>query len=92
MNRPNEVVAMPRDDSTIGPFHRWLSVNEIRKLQRMRRETVVAAMESGELPFERRGRIRYARLSDVIAWEERRLSQPGALSTYPIHPDLADLL
>lgn len=61
-------------------------------MQRMRRETVVAAMESGELPFERRGRIRYARLSDVIAWEERRLSQPVALSTYPIHPELADLL
>ena len=73
-------------------FSHWLSLEQSRKMQRMRRETVVAAMESGELPFERRGRIRYARLSDVIAWEERRLSQPVALSTYPIHPELADLL
>ena len=51
------------------PFFHWLSVNQIRKMQRMRRKTVICAMESGELPFERRGRIRYARLADVQAWE-----------------------
>ena len=39
-----------------GPFHRWLSVEQIRKMERMRRETVLAAMRSGELPFEQRGR------------------------------------
>ena len=34
---------------------RWLSVEQIRKQQRMRRETVVAAMQSGQLPYEQRG-------------------------------------
>ena len=54
---------------------RWLTVEDIRKQQRMRRDAVVAAMLSGELPFEQRGRIRYARVTDVIAWEESRLSR-----------------
>lgn len=71
----------------------WLTVEQIRKQQRMRRERVIAAMESGELPFERRGRIRYARLQDVTAWEEQRLirSQPAARQSQ-IHRDLTDLL
>lgn len=70
---------------------RWLSVNQIKKMQRMRRETVVEAMLNGELPFEQRGRIRYARLSDVIAWEERR-TKPGATPVKGlVHPDLAHL-
>lgn len=70
-------------------FSYWLSVEQIRKMQRMRRTSVIAALEAGELPFERRGRIRYARLSDVLLWEERRLSHPVAYSTLPIDPDLA---
>ena len=73
-------------------FGRWLSVEQIRKMQRMRRTTVIAAMESGELPYERRGRIRYARLADVLIWEQHRLSRPVQLSTRPIDPALADLL
>ncbi|MBI1827230.1 MAG: helix-turn-helix domain-containing protein [Planctomycetes bacterium] len=72
-------------------FARWLSVDQIRKMQRMRKETVIAAMESGELPHERRGRIRYARLSDVLLWEEKRLTQPSAPSKRSVDPDLADL-
>ena len=32
---------------------RWLSVEEIRKQQRMRRETVIQAMLSGALPYEK---------------------------------------
>src|SRR5262245_19430160 len=52
---------------------RWLSVEQVRKMQRMRREGVIAAMRNGELPFEQRGRICYLRLTDVIAWEERRM-------------------
>lgn len=74
-----------------GPFTRWLSLEQIRKMQRMRRQTVIAAMESGELPYERRGRIRYARLSDVLLWEERRLAGEAPPSTHRIDPDLADL-
>ena len=72
-------------------FAHWLSVEQIRKMQRMRRRTVIAAMESGELPFERRNKIRYARLSDVLLWEEKRLTQPSAPSKRGVDPDLADL-
>ena len=82
-------MSQPHDQPS--PFFHWLSVNQIRKMQRMRRETVVAAMDSGELPYERRGRIRYARLADVQLWEERRLAGSCEFSTYPIDPDLADL-
>ena len=39
------------------PQPRWLSVEQIRKQQRCRRSAVIAAMEAGELPYERRGRI-----------------------------------
>lgn len=68
----------------------WLSVEQIRKRERMRRERVIAAMEAGQLPFERRGRIRYARLSDVVAWEKRRLDLTDVQSQ-PLRSDLLDL-
>lgn len=74
-----------------GPFRHWLTVEQIRKMQRMRRQTVIDAMELGELPYERRGRIRYARLSDVLAWEERRLAGTSLVSSRRVDPDLADL-
>jgi hypothetical protein len=72
----------------------WLSVEQIRKQQRMRRERVIEAMESGELPYERRGRIRYARLSDVVAWEERRLRNQTikTVNTRTIRSEFSDLL
>ena len=78
--------AFPKD------MPRWLSVNQIREMQRCRRETVVDAMLSGELPFEQRGRIRYARLSDVIRWEERRLRPDAEPVRGLIHPDLEEFV
>ena len=72
-------------------YSRWLTLNQIRKMQRMRRETVLEAMNSGELPYEQRGRIRYARLADVLLWEERRLAGTVEQSTFEIDPDFADL-
>jgi len=52
---------------------RWLTVEQIQKQQRMRREAVVATMLRGDLPYEQRGRIRYARVSsDIEAWERFR--------------------
>jgi hypothetical protein len=69
---------------------RWLTVEQIRKMQRCRRETVVDAMLSGDLPFEQRGRIRYARLTDVIAWEERRLRPDAQPIRGIVHPDLQE--
>ncbi len=71
---------------------RWLSVEQVRKMQRMRRETVINAMLSGELPYEQRGRIRYIRLSDVLAWEERRTRRQPEPQMLPVHPDLVQFL
>lgn len=73
-----------------GAFSHWLSVNQIRRMQRMRRQTVIDAMDSGELPFEQRGRIRYARLSDVLLWEERRLAGVFTQSSRTIRADLSE--
>ncbi|MBL1216565.1 MAG: hypothetical protein D8M59_03635 [Planctomycetes bacterium] len=70
----------------------WLSLEQIRKQQRMRRERVIDAMESGELPFERRGRIRYARVCDVKRWEELRLRADAPPTRAEVHHDLLDLL
>ena len=39
----------------------------------MRREAVVAAMIAGVLPYAQRGRVRFARVSDVETWEKSRL-------------------
>lgn len=72
-------------------YSHWLSVEQVRKLQRMRRQTVIAALEAGELPYERRGRVRYIRLADVLAWEERRLTRPATPSHRTIDPSLQDL-
>jgi hypothetical protein len=69
---------------------RWLTVEDIRKQQRMRREAVVAAMLAGELPYEQRGRIRYARVSDVEAWENSRLCREKMPKVLLVHPDLAE--
>ena len=69
----------------------WLSVEQIRKRERMRRELVIEAMSSGALPFEQRGRARYARLCDVIRWEESRLRMRQHNQT-TIRTDLRDLL
>lgn len=82
---PPPPTSQPHD----GPV--WLSVEQIRKRERMRRERVIAAMQSGELPFERRGRVRYARLSDVIEWGERRLNTAEARNQ-TVRSDLVDLL
>jgi hypothetical protein len=69
---------------------RWLTVDQIRKMQRMRREAVLTAMLSGELPFEQRGRIRYARLTDVLEWEQRRLTKTEEPVRGLVHPELLD--
>lgn len=70
----------------------WLTVEQIRRQQRMRRETVIAAMLSGQLPYEQRGRIRYARKCDVEAWELSRLNQRGEMAKTRVHEALAHLV
>jgi hypothetical protein len=81
-------------NTTMAPadLPRWLSLNQIHKMQRCRRETVIEAMQRGELPFEQRGRIRYARLSDVIAWEERRLRPDVERVRGLVHPELEEFV
>ena len=69
----------------------WLSVEQIRIRERMGRSRVIAAMDRGELPFEQRGRVRFARLSDVVAWEDARLRR-GPVKPVRIRRDLSDLL
>ncbi len=71
---------------------RWLSVEEIRKQQRMRRQRVIEAMDSGSLPFEQRGRARYARQCDVEAWELTRLKNRPAPRNGTVRPELARFL
>lgn len=70
---------------------RWLTVEQICKQQRMRRERVIEAMLSGELPYEQRGRIRYALACDVEAWEQSRLTGPVEFSTFEVSPELQGL-
>ncbi|MCH8823222.1 MAG: hypothetical protein IH984_06900 [Planctomycetes bacterium] len=71
---------------------KWLTVEQIRKRLRMRRERVIEAMESGKLPYDKRGRVRYARECDVEAWEQSRLKKaPDAVRRH-VHPDLEDFL
>ena len=89
---PDSVEAVSLANANVPELPRWLSVDQVRKMQRMRRETVHAAMRSGELPFEKRGRICYIRLTDVTAWEERRLKQDVQPVRCVIHPALRGLL
>lgn len=88
--RPPFAAHAPPATGAQSELPRWLTVDQIRKMQRMRRERVLEAMLTGELPYERRGRIRYARLSDVIAWEERRLAPEEHPLAGLVHPELAD--
>ncbi len=76
---------------TVELAHRWLSCEEIRKQQRCRRQAVLTAMETGQLPYEQRGRVRYARVCDVEKWELSRLHSNPDPSSVRIHPALVHL-
>jgi len=89
-NKPKPQGQARQDNTASGA--RWLSLEQIRKQQRCRRSVVIAAMESGDLPYERRGRIRYARVCDVEAWEQSRLTTPQPSAPGTVHPDLAEFL
>ncbi len=93
---PTNIRIRPPDESqaqaVLPSLPRWLTVDQIRKMQRMRREAVLDAMQSGELPYEQRGRIRYARLTDVLEWEQRRLTKPEQPSRLSIRGELSRFL
>ena len=71
---------------------RWLTVEQIRIQQRMRRQTVIQAMLSGALPYEQRGRIRYARVTDIEAWEQARLAGDCQPAKLRVHRALGDFV
>ncbi len=79
-----------KENDAISP--RWMTVEQIRIQQRMRRQTVVQAMLSGALPYEQRGRIRYARVSDVEAWEQARLAGQCQPTKLRVHRALGDFV
>ena len=69
--------------------HRWVSCEEIRKMEHCRRQRVIDAMDSGELPYELRGRARYSRMDHVEKWELDRLRATGKrTNSIKIRPDL----
>lgn len=69
----------------------WLSTDQIRKRLRVRSSAVVAAMQAGDLRYEQRGKRRYARLCDVKAWEQSRLTEDKTPKKMKMHSALSDL-
>jgi hypothetical protein len=69
----------------------WISTEQIRKRVHRGRPYVIAAMDAGHLPFERRGQARYARLTDVKSWEARLVAGDRPPDRSVIHPDLKHL-
>ncbi len=90
--QPQPPAGQTTPESPEAPASRWLSVNQIRMQQRCRRAVVIAAMDSGQLPYEQRGRIRYARVCDVLAWEQSRLIKPRPTEPRQVHPSLEEFL
>ena len=70
----------------------WLTVEGIRKRLRCRRQRVIAAMDSGQLKFEQRGRIRYSPEWAVQEWERSLVKSTDKVRTLTIPAEFLDVL
>jgi len=67
------VAAMAKGHAvTIAPVHQRLTTQEAAELLAVSRPTFVKLLEAGQIPFERPGRHRRVRLSDVLEYRARR--------------------
>lgn len=60
---------------TIAPVHQRLTTQEAADLLGISRPTFIKLLESGEIAFERPGRHRRVRLTDVLTYRQRRSIQ-----------------
>jgi len=62
---------------TIAPHNALLTTQEGADFLGISRPTLIKLLESGEIPFERRGRHRRVRLSDLLSYQDRSRSERG---------------
>jgi excisionase family DNA binding protein len=60
---------------TVMPRHRQLTTQEAADLLNISRPTLVKLLETGDIPYEMRGRHRRIRLDDVLEYQDRMSSR-----------------
>ncbi|AHI00023.1 hypothetical protein GCM10010174_81350 [Kutzneria viridogrisea] len=77
---------------TVAPHNTLLTTQEAAEVLSISRPTLVRLLESGEIPFEHRGRHRRVRLADVMDYQEQaRAKRRQALRELTQDAEQADL-